>query len=83
MKQPVQAVWKRDGRRAIRELLALTVSELEASRLFRTDVDVGPLPVAEPHKKTDSGLAALARGRETQKQEREQWNQKRAARISL
>ena len=44
-------VWRTDaGRRAMRELVVLTVSELEASRAFRPMAEVGPLPVGGPRK---------------------------------
>ena len=83
LKRPIQAIWTHDGRKAIRELLELTISELEASRSFRPNVDVGPLPITEPRKKTKSELTALARGRETQKKHREKMNQKHAAQFGL
>jgi hypothetical protein len=79
LKRSREVVWTREGRKAVRELLALTISELESSRSFRKDVDVGPLPIAEPRKTPDSKLAALARGRETQKQNRERIGHENAA----
>ena len=64
LKQPIEAVWTRQGRKAIQELLKLTISELEASRGFRRDVDVGPLPISEPTKRSPSHMNALNKGRD-------------------
>ena len=64
LKRPMQAVWTREGRKAIQELLTLTISELEASRGFRRDVDVGPLPISESKTLSPAHLEALHKGRD-------------------
>ena len=58
------AVASKQGIRAIRELITLAISELEASQAFRKQVDVGPLPVKEPRPVSEAQRQALQAGRE-------------------
>lgn len=58
--KPRDAAWTKDGRKAIRELLTLTISELEASARFRKQVDVGLLPLPEPKRSVTTPSAGPA-----------------------
>ena len=53
----------KQGIQAVRELLALTISELEA-RTWCKEVEVGPLPVKEPRKASTKQREALKAGRQ-------------------
>lgn len=61
LKTASKAIKTKSGRRAIAELIRLTLSELEASRGFRPDVEVGPLPVREPRQLSEAQVIALRR----------------------
>ncbi len=60
--EPRVAMRSENGRKAIRNLVDLVISELEAARPFRPVVEVGVLPVKEPRKLTVAHLEALRAG---------------------
>ena len=64
LKTPMVAVRSPEGRRAISELIALTITELEASQSFRREVEVGPLPVEEPRRLSEATHRCLGAGTE-------------------
>ena len=70
LNDPAKAVWTRDGRRAALELITLTISEVEACRSFRPDVEVGALPIRTPVTPSAAQLASLDRGRRGNNQKR-------------
>jgi hypothetical protein len=74
LQQPARAIATERGRRAIRELILLTRSEVQACQAFRPHVDVGPLPMAEPAQCSPERyrqLAAARRRRAEIQQERQ------------
>jgi hypothetical protein len=60
---PCRAVLTRDGKRAIDDLIQLTISELLACEAFQPEVYVGVIPVRPPVEPSAAQLQALQRGR--------------------
>ncbi len=70
---PARAVWFPDGRRAILELIELTISEFEACRTFWPNpIEVGVLPVRKPVPRSKEHIEALQTGRDHQRKKDEQ-----------
>lgn len=63
LKAPAKAMKFKTARHAIGELIWLTIAELEASKAFLTDVEVGPLPMPKPRPSTLKQREALRHGR--------------------
>lgn len=70
------------GRMAIQELVALTISDLEASAGFRPHVESGVLPMKAPRRATECQRQALDLGRHKRLQQRAQEVQRQAHRFS-
>lgn len=64
LRNPAKAVWHKSGRKAIQELITLTISELEACLPFQPTVVAGVLPMTMPPARTKEHLQALNRGRD-------------------
>jgi hypothetical protein len=62
--EPSTAARTAEGRKAILELIALTISDLEASAVFRPEVECGVLPMRAPRLATAAQREALQQGRE-------------------
>jgi len=60
--KPSTAARTSAGRMAIQELVALTISDLEASACFRTHVESGMLPMKAPRKISAAHQQALTAG---------------------
>ncbi len=74
---PAKAVWTQQGRRAILELIELTISEVEACQGFWPEpIEVGVLPVRKPPARSAKHIDAMHQGyakhlREQQQQKQE------------
>lgn len=68
--EPNTAAHTAEGRKAIRELIALTISDLEASTVFRPEVECGVLPMRAPRPASEAQREALQQGREKQVEQR-------------
>lgn len=80
--EPLAAPRTVSGRKAIRDLVALMISELEAARPFMPVMEVGVLPVKLGRQITTNELQALARGRETQRLQRKRLQRQRCQRLA-
>ena len=70
---PAKAVWTQQGRRAILELIELTISEVEACQGFWPDpIEVGVLPIKKPIHRSAEHVEAMQKGRANQRKQQQE-----------
>ena len=75
-------IWSQQGRRAVQELIKLTISELEACALFRPEVEPGVLPVRKTRTINSQQRESLAKGREIANEKRTVQAEKYSRRVT-